>query len=95
MTPCPFCRILAGELASSLVLEDALVVAILDIRPANPGHTLVMPRRHVEFFTDLTQTEVEFLTLAGQRVATARPSLVSIARNTSPIPPLPSSARIW
>ena len=71
MTSCPFCRILAGELPSSLVLEDALVVAILDIRPANPGHTLVMPRRHVEFFTDLTQTEVEFLALAGQRVATA------------------------
>ena len=71
MNPCPFCRILAGELASSLVLEDELVVAILDIRPANPGHTLVMPRRHVESFTDLTPAEVEQLALAGQRVATA------------------------
>ena len=71
MTRCPFCRILAGELPSSLVLEDDLVVAVLDIRPANPGHTLVMPRRHVEFFTDLTRTEVERLALTGQRVARA------------------------
>lgn len=71
MTPCPLCRILAGELPSSLVLENDLVVAILDIHPANPGHTLVMPRRHVEFFTDLTPTEVKQLALAGQRVAAA------------------------
>jgi diadenosine tetraphosphate (Ap4A) HIT family hydrolase len=53
------------------VLEDDLVVAILDIRPANAGHTLVMPRRHVESFTDLTPTEVEQLARAGQRVAAA------------------------
>jgi histidine triad (HIT) family protein len=71
MTACPFCRILVGELPSSPVLEEDLVVAILDIRPANPGHTLVMPRRHVESFTDLTPTEVEQMALAGQRVAAA------------------------
>ena len=71
MTLCPFCRILAGELPSSPVLENDLVVAILDIRPANPGHTLVMPRRHVESFTDLRPTEGEQLALCGQRIATA------------------------
>ena len=71
MTVCPFCRVLAGELPSSPVLENDLVVALLDIRPANPGHTLVMPRRHVESFTDLSPTEVEQLALCGQRIATA------------------------
>src|SRR5687768_9871073 len=50
MTLCPGCRILAGELPSSPVLENDLVVAILASRPANPGHTLVMPRRHIESF---------------------------------------------
>ena len=53
------------------MLENDLVVALLDIRPANPGHTLVMPRRHVRSFTDLSPTEVEQLALCGQRVATA------------------------
>jgi len=71
MTLCPFCRVLAGELPSSPVLENDLVVAILDIRPANPGHTLVMPRRHVESFTALSPPEVEQLALCGQRIAKA------------------------
>ena len=54
-----------------MVLEADLVVAFLDIRPANPGHTLVVPRRHVDSFTDLTPTEVAQVAHCGQRVAAA------------------------
>lgn len=71
MDPCVFCRILAGELPSSPVLDNDLIVAFLDIRPANPGHTLVLPRRHVESFTELSPMEVEQLALCGQRIAAA------------------------
>ena len=71
MDPCVFCRILAGQLPSSPVLDSDLVVALLDIHPWNPGHTLVLPRRHVESFTDLSPMEVEQLVLCGQRIATA------------------------
>lgn len=71
MAFCPFCQILAGEIPSSPVLENDLVVALLDIRPANPGHTLVMPRRHVESFTELSPSEVEQLALCAQRIARA------------------------
>ena len=71
MDPCVFCRILAGELSSSPVLDNDLIVAFLDIRPASPGHTLVLPRRHVESFTELTPMEVEQLALSGQRIAAA------------------------
>ena len=71
MDPCVFCRILAGELPSSPVLDRDLVVAFLDIHPWNPGHTLVLPRRHVESFTDLRPLEVEQLALCAQRIATA------------------------
>jgi diadenosine tetraphosphate (Ap4A) HIT family hydrolase len=46
-------------------------VAFLDIRPANPGHTLVLPRRHVESFTELSPLEVEQLARCGQRIAAA------------------------
>ena len=70
-TGCVFCRILAGEVPASVVLEADLVVAFLDIRPANPGHTLVVPRRHVDSFTDLTPTEVAQVAHCGQRVAAA------------------------
>src|SRR5687768_3664550 len=71
MGPCVFCRILAGELPSSPVLDSDLVVAFLDIHPANPGHTLVLPRRHVESFTELSPLEVEQLARCGQRIAAA------------------------
>ena len=66
-----FCRILAGEIPSSRVFENDLIVALLDIHPANPGHTLVMPRRHVDSFTDLTPVEVQHVALCSQRVAAA------------------------
>jgi histidine triad (HIT) family protein len=71
MDQCVFCRILAGEVPSSQVLDNDLIVAFLDIRPANPGHTLVLPRRHVESFTELSAMEVEQLALCGQRIAAA------------------------
>ena len=71
MDPCVFCRILAGELPSSPVLDSGLVVAFLDIHPVNPGHTLVLPRRHVESFTELNPIEVEQLARCGQRIAAA------------------------
>ena len=71
MTLCPFCQILAGQIPSSRVLENDFVVALLDIRPANPGHTLVIARRHVESFTELSPPEVEQMALCGQRIARA------------------------
>ncbi len=51
MTDCVFCRIIAGDLPGSVIYEDRETVAFLDLYPVHPGHTLVVPRRHV---TDLT-----------------------------------------
>ena len=44
---CVFCQIVAGQLPSRVVREDEHTVAFLDLNPAAPGHTLVVPRRHV------------------------------------------------
>ena len=71
MEVCAFCRIQTGELVSSRVLEDNLAIAFLDIRPINPGHTLIIPRRHVVSFVDLTAEEAQRVILIGQRVASA------------------------
>ena len=46
MNDCKFCEIVAGRLPSFRVLQDEHTVAFLDIRPASPGHTLVVPREH-------------------------------------------------
>lgn len=43
---CPFCKIIRGEIPSQQVYEDDKVVAILDINPAEEGHTLLVPKEH-------------------------------------------------
>ncbi len=66
---CIFCKILNNELSSSRVLEDEGTVAILDIHPVSEGHTLILPRRHVESFTDLSPDEAAALIASGQLIA--------------------------
>ncbi|HEV8426961.1 MAG TPA: HIT family protein [Pyrinomonadaceae bacterium] len=50
---CLFCRIVSGELPATVVYEDENALAFLDYRPLFPGHTLLVPRQHVETLGDL------------------------------------------
>jgi histidine triad (HIT) family protein len=50
---CVFCGIVAGEIPAFVVADEADTMAFLDTRPLFPGHTLVVPRRHVETLGDL------------------------------------------
>lgn len=58
MVDCLFCAIAAGDRQAHLILEDEAAVAFLDVRPLFHGHVLVVPRRHAETLTDLTEHEV-------------------------------------
>jgi diadenosine tetraphosphate (Ap4A) HIT family hydrolase len=49
---CIFCKIVQKQAPSSIVYEDNLVTAFLDIRPVNEGHTLVIPKEHFEGIFD-------------------------------------------
>lgn len=71
--PCPFCRILAGELEASIVYTDDRVVAFLDLHPINPGHTLVVPRAHEPSVRDLADEDAAAVWAAALRVARALP----------------------
>ena len=46
MDNCIFCRIIAGDIPSTKIYEDDSVIATLDINPAAPGHTLIIPKAH-------------------------------------------------
>ncbi len=46
-TECVFCQIVRHALPASIVHEDDVTMAFLDIRQFNPGHTLVIPRAHI------------------------------------------------
>ena len=48
MDDCIFCKIVRGEIPSEKVYEDDHVLAFLDITPVNKGHTLVIPKTHIE-----------------------------------------------
>lgn len=48
MTDCIFCKIIAGEIPSYTVYEDDVIKAFLDISQGTPGHTLVVPKKHVK-----------------------------------------------
>jgi histidine triad (HIT) family protein len=45
---CVFCKIVRKEAPASILYEDRKVLAFLDIRPLNEGHTLVIPKEHYE-----------------------------------------------
>ncbi|WP_049927042.1 HIT family protein [Halopiger goleimassiliensis] len=45
---CAFCRIAAGDRSAHVLYEDERTIAFLDHQPAEAGHTLVVPRTHVE-----------------------------------------------
>lgn len=50
---CAFCRIVAGQSPAYLVYEDQDNIAFLDILPLRPGHTLVIPKKHVQQISHL------------------------------------------
>jgi histidine triad (HIT) family protein len=64
-----FTMIIKGEIPSYTIYEDASTLAFLDIHPAQPGHTLVIPKRQVEFVWDLDDTDYQALMRTVKKVA--------------------------
>jgi len=53
MDDCIFCKIVRREIPSYKVYEDENTLAFLDIRPLNPGHTLIIPKKHYRWVWDI------------------------------------------
>lgn len=66
---CVFCLVLAGLATAHIVAADQHCIAFLDARPAARGHTLVVPRRHVETLWDADDALVAALMLTTRQVA--------------------------
>ena len=54
---CIFCQIVAGDADAYRIYEDEKSMAILDINPFAKGHCLVIPKRHVPWWHELTDEE--------------------------------------
>jgi histidine triad (HIT) family protein len=68
---CEFCAVLTGQHVALVVWEGPETVAFLDHRPVFPGHTLLVPRRHVETLSDLPDELIEPLFADARRLARA------------------------
>ena|SRR3989344_1525911 len=68
---CIFCKIIRGELPSSKIYEDEDVLAFLDIKPVNPGHTLVVPKKHFESIYDTPDDLVAKMSVVAKKIAGA------------------------
>ena len=68
---CLFCRIVSGEVPAVIVYEDENSLAFLDHRPLFHGHTLLVPRKHVETLSDLPASLVGPFFKAAQLLARA------------------------
>lgn len=55
---CLFCEIIQKEREAKIVYENEAIVAVLDVMPVAPGHTLVLPKKHVETILDLSDEEL-------------------------------------
>ena len=66
-----FAKIAAGEIPSYKCAENDRFYAFLDINPLVKGHTLVIPRREVDYIFDLTDEELAEMTLFAKKVAEA------------------------
>lgn len=77
---CIFCRIASGEIPSHVVYEDDHLKAFLDIQPIRPGHVLIVPKAHFDYYDDLPPELASAIVHLGQRLGKAMKSIYSVER---------------
>lgn len=65
-----FTKIIKGEIPANKIYEDEHTLAFLDIHPIQPGHTLVIPKKQVEFAWDLDDSTYQAVMSTAKKVAT-------------------------
>jgi diadenosine tetraphosphate (Ap4A) HIT family hydrolase len=68
---CVFCEIVADDEPRSVVFEDDLTLAFMDIMPMTLGHLLVVPREHATYLADLAEGTAEAMVRTATRCAAA------------------------
>ena len=68
---CVLCELVARKRPISVIGETEDVLAFMDIQPVNPGHALVIPKRHAAYLADLDPTLAGHMVALGMRVAAA------------------------
>lgn len=75
-----FSRIVAGEIPSHKVAENEEFYAFLDINPVAPGHTLVIPKKEVDYIFDIDDAALGRMMAFAKRVARAQEAAIECKR---------------
>jgi histidine triad (HIT) family protein len=65
---CVFCQIVAREAPASFVYEDDVIAAFMTLQPTAPGECLIIPKTHVDHFTDLSDDVAQRIMLLAQHL---------------------------
>ncbi|MBI5077186.1 HIT family protein [Candidatus Falkowbacteria bacterium] len=61
MNDCLFCKIVNNEIPSQKIFENEKILAFLDINPINPGHVLIVPKKHCNGLLDAGEENLNAL----------------------------------
>jgi len=75
---CPFCKIISGVAPAFKIYETENIIAVLDILPLRPGHTLVIPKTHCKHVSELPD---ELAGAVGQAVSKVAKALTKALGN--------------
>lgn len=78
--PSIFSKIVKGEIPCHKIMEDEHYLAFLDIRPINPGHALVIPKKEIDYIFDLDKELLSGLMLFAQKAAIKIKKIVACQR---------------
>ncbi len=66
---CIFCKIVLGEIPDYRYWENENAIALLDIKPKMPGQTIVIPKSHVSYAFDMSESDFLEIMKAARTVA--------------------------
>lgn len=68
MNDCIFCKIIKGEIPTHKIYEDESFISFLDINPVSKGHTLIIPKNHIEWMDEADDNLVKEIFLLSKKM---------------------------
>ena len=65
---CVFCLIVAGDSPASVIWQDEQAMALMNLRAVNKGECMVIPKEHIDHFTDIPDPLAAKILLVAQRI---------------------------
>ncbi|APX72519.1 HIT family protein [Companilactobacillus allii] len=82
MDDCIFCKIINNEIPSTTIYEDDDIKAFFDISQVTPGHTLVVPKKHVqnifEYDEELAQKVFKKIPMIARAIKESNPDIIGM-----------------